>query len=44
VLTLTPVSSSGTVTGQAVTRTVSVLAAKHKARAKVKAKVKLHRK
>jgi hypothetical protein len=42
VLTLTPVSASGSVTGQAVTRTVSMPAAKHKVKAKVKAK--LHRK
>jgi hypothetical protein len=37
-LTLTPVSASGSVTGQAVTRTVSMLTAKHKVKAK------LHRK
>jgi hypothetical protein len=44
VLTLTPVSASGSVTGQAVTRTVSVLAAvKHKV-AQHKIKAKLHRK
>jgi hypothetical protein len=45
ILTLTPVSTNGLVTGQAVTRTVSVLAPKHKgAKRKVKVKVKLHRK
>ena len=38
VLTLTPVSANGSATGQAVTRKVSVLAAKHKVKAK------LHRK
>ena len=38
ILTLTPISASGSVTGQAVTRTVSVLAPK------LKAKVKQHRK
>jgi hypothetical protein len=48
ILTLTPVSTNGLVTGQAVTRTVSVLAPKHKVAkrkvAKLKVKVKLHRK
>ena len=47
ILTLTPVSTNGVVTGQAVTRTVSVLAPKHKVakrKVKVKVKVKLHRK
>jgi hypothetical protein len=39
VLTLTPISASGSVTGQAVTRTVSVLgAAKHKVKAKQRRK------
>jgi hypothetical protein len=43
VLTLTPVSPSGTVTGQAVTRSVTVLTTKLKV-AKRKARAKLHRK
>jgi hypothetical protein len=48
VLTLTPVSQSGVVTGDAVTRTVSVLTAPHKVAkhkaTKRKVKAKLHRK
>ena len=43
VLTLTPTSASGAVTGEAVTRTVQIAAAKN-AKVKVKVKVKVHRK